>query len=212
MRWVLGSIEMTIEHNWFLFANELTWVQRWAYFAPCAYWLTGAVGYMLQMGETVAVLIYIAVSNAESVYSDPIPFYCAMLPLIAFILYFVLLPMSSGAEKLHGMQMFFCYTPVFFAAILKQMGLPIKVQATAVDNASAIKRWHPLFWWHISTLLIVFAASAAALIVCHKTATNLFVIISHIFVWLAIYYPVVLSLAGKTDDEAVSKYYEIVDI
>ena len=210
MRWVLGSIEMTVEHKWYLFADELSWGQRWAYFAACGYWLTGAISFLIQIGETVAVLTYIAYKGNDA--ADTVPFYCAMLPVIAFLLYFALLPMSSAAEKIAGMQMFFCYTPVFFIAMLKYMGLPIKVQATAVDNANDEKRWHPLFGWHITIIFLVTTGSAVALFYCQKSAIYLLVIIFHVVFWVAFYFPVLLSVAGLAAEKTFHWYYEIVEL
>jgi len=213
MRWVLGSIQMTFEHKWYFLAKEFSWTQSTAYFVTGAYWFTGLLSFFLQVGEMITVLGYMGYHGSKSnEYSDEVPLYCALLPVVACLLYIALLPMATPWEKLQSIQMYFCYTPVYLVAILKYMGMTIKIQATAADNDNDKRRWHPLFWWHIVTIVVVIAVSTAALLYCHRTTINLFIIISNVLFWVVAYFPVFLSMAGVDAEKLIGWYDQIVTL
>uniref|UniRef100_A0A7S1TD31 Glycosyltransferase 2-like domain-containing protein n=1 Tax=Compsopogon caeruleus TaxID=31354 RepID=A0A7S1TD31_9RHOD len=209
LRWCLGSVQMMFEHKLFFGAKELTRGQRLTYFGTTGYWVLGLMAFVVTLLST---LILDAVLIADGILAPGLvnvnyPVWLIVIQLLAFFVYFFLLPVASFTEKVRTIQMFCVYQPVYFLALLRYMGVPIKVQSSVSDNTK-VKRWHHLFLFHLVILFMTTSLGLVTILVGSLGPAELTVVIYQLCYWYFIYYPVIRSLFGVECSKFSPVYYE----
>lgn len=211
LRWVLGSIETTTEHDWFFFAAGLSLQQKVVYWTATAYWLNALLVFLLQVIGTVSTFIYI---GSGSVAWDTVSVWSIVVSMVSGAsLYMAILPVATIEEKLVGLQMFLSYAPVYVCCLLKhRFGIPFRVQETAAEGDSRKRCWHWLFWWHILVLAAVCLGATISFYFGDRTVKSFFALTTQVLLWVVYYFPVYLSVFGGIQVDNIVHWYNESDI
>jgi len=207
LRWCLGSVQMFYEHSRFLTATGLNYNQRMTYFATVGYWVLGIASFITTFTASVTVLMWIFVRGVIlGGNSGAFPWWLLVLQFFSFTLYFAALPVAKQVDKLRVVQMFAVFTPVYMVAYMSFRGIKIKVQATAADSDEDTRRWHPFMWFHAIVLTLTTALGILAVVFGKPTPVNIATAVCHSGYWWILYWPVILSLFGFTQEELHPRY------
>jgi cellulose synthase/poly-beta-1,6-N-acetylglucosamine synthase-like glycosyltransferase len=188
LRWYHGMMQMFQHHNYYLFAKGLTPYQKLMFWVGCAGWIVNLVNYVATMVGTLLSLLSIAAfAYQKKLHTVEVwAFWVGPVFLVVMFLIFTLNPGCTWVQYFHTMSTAFMYTPVYAAAALKHyFGLNIKVQATAVDDNGARKRWCSFYTLPVVSITIVILAAGVAtwqLVVSEEANAILFAF--HIPFWI----------------------------
>jgi cellulose synthase/poly-beta-1,6-N-acetylglucosamine synthase-like glycosyltransferase len=221
MRWYVGLCEMFAHHNGYIFATGLRPMQRILYWVCSASYIANIVNYLTVYSGTMILLFSIAFYGYKGTLGDlsQWAFWAGPGALAATLAIWSFIPGCTFTQFAHTMSTVFLYTPVYVAAILKHyFGIKIKVQQTAAEESTSIRRWHPFFALPIFVVVsnIIMAAVALAFTFSTKGKVPVAPVVQvpiWLVFWFYVHYHVLAAMSGFAykeikfyGEEAVGEY------
>jgi cellulose synthase/poly-beta-1,6-N-acetylglucosamine synthase-like glycosyltransferase len=187
MRWYVGLCEMFAHHNGYLLASGLKPLQRVLFWVCSASYIANIVNYLTVFLGTMILLISISYYAYMGTLGDlsQWAFFAGPFALGSTLVVWSFIPGCTFVQFFFTMSTQFLYTPVYIAACLRYYcGIRIKVQTTAAEEASGVRRWHTFFLLPLSILACVFLGSIIALVfVLTSTGEKTFAPIAQLPIW-----------------------------
>lgn len=207
LRWYHGLIQMQVHHRWYWFASELTLWQRMLYVATCGGWLCGIVNFVSMLAVSIlgpaAIALTANAGRLDNVAgANAWVFYMSIGSFFGSLFVWWLVPGTNLMQKIRGSQTIAMYFPTFIGAVIKYLGIPLKVQMTAAEGDGVGRRfWHTLMIINFLCITMVFSACGLALWQIFGNENQVSIapviyIISIMALWVFLHWPHLMALAG----------------
>lgn len=204
MRWYIGLCEMFHHHNGYIFAKGLRPVQRILFWVCSASYIANIINYLTVFLGTMILLASVSYYGHTGQLGDlsQWAFFAGPGALASTLFIWSFIPGCTLVQFVHTMSTVFLYTPVYIAACLRYyLGIRIKVQTTAAEEAGGVRRWHPFFILPLSIIAFVVAGSGIAIwqVVVTKGEKPISPIVQipiWLVFWFYVHYHVLAAMAG----------------
>jgi cellulose synthase/poly-beta-1,6-N-acetylglucosamine synthase-like glycosyltransferase len=204
LRWYIGLCEMFGHHSGYLFAKGLKPMQRVLFWVCSASFIANIINYLTVFAGTMILLFSISYYAFHGQLGDlsQWAFFAGPGALAGTLLVWAFIPGCTAIQFAHTMSTVFLYTPVYIAACLRYyLGIKIKVQTTAAEESTAVRRWHTFFILPLAIIVCVVIGSICALTFVITTGGDRPVApIVQVPIWLAfwiyVHYHVLAAMCG----------------